>query len=201
MEWLSQYGYLIIVFVVLSVAFVFLFIKSVSAYSNHNKSYKAQEAELRRLTALKEKYRNASREELACFPQEEILEGTALLYQIALQKSDDMEAAFRSLSKEKQLIYALDVFTGDASVGEFFSQNSEILTGIIVEAVNLIGMTDFAEKLSGVAKMFDKDNEEISFSKKALEDFDKMMSENNILTEIKHNSAKYITENYYILKN
>lgn len=201
MEWLSQYGYLIVVFVVLSVAFVFLFIKSVSAYSNHNKRYKAQEAELRRLTALKEKYRNASREELVGFPQEEILEGTALLYQIALQKSEDMEAAFRALSKEKQLIYALDVFTEDASAGEFFSQNSEILTDIIVEALETIGMTDFAEKLSSVAKMFDKDNEEVSFSKKALEDFDKMMSENDILTEIKLSSAKYITENYDILKN
>lgn len=201
MEWLSQYGYLIVVFVVLSVAFVFLFIKSVSAYSNHNKRYKAQEAELRRLTALKEKYRNASREELVGFPQEEILEGTALLYQIALQKSEDMEAAFRALSKEKQLIYALDVFTEDASAGEFFSQNSEILTDIIVEALETIGMTDFAEKLSSVAKMYDKDNEEVSFSKKELEDFDKMMSENDILTEIKLSSAKYITENYDILKN
>lgn len=201
MEWLSQYGYLIIVFVVLSAAFVFLFIKAVSAYSNHNKSYKAQEAQLKRLTALKEKYRNASAEDLAAFDQEEILEGTALLYQIALQKSEDMEEAFRALSKEKQLVYVLDVFTEDASAGEFFSQNSEILTDIILEALNEIGMTDFAEKLSVIAKMYDKDNEEVSFNEKALEDFDKMMSEKNILTEIKLNSAKYITENYDILKN
>ena len=64
MEWLSQYGYLIIVFVVLTVAFAFLFVKAVSAYSNHNKSYRAQEAELKRLTALKEKYRNASADDL-----------------------------------------------------------------------------------------------------------------------------------------
>lgn len=201
MEWLSQYGYLIIVFVVLAAAFVFLFIKAVSAYSNHNKSYKAQEAQLKRLTALKEKYRAASAEDLAAFDQEEILEGTALLYQIALQKSEDMEEAFRALSKEKQLVYVLDVFTEDASAGEFFSQNSEILTDIILEALNEIGMTDFAEKLSVIAKMYDKDNEEVSFNEKALEDFDKMMSDKNILTEIKLNSAKYITENYDILKN
>ncbi len=200
MEWLSQYGYLIIVFIVLTVAFAFLFVKSVSAYSNHNKSYKAQEAQLKRLTALKEKYRNASAEDLANFDQEEILEGTALLYQIALQKSENMEEAFLALSKEKQLVYVLDVFTEDASAGEFFSQNSEILTNIILEALTEIGMTDFAEKLSVIAKMYDKDNEEVSFSEKALEDFDKMMSENNILTEIKLNSAKYITENYDILK-
>lgn len=201
MEWLSQYGYLIIVFIVLAVIFAVLFMKAVIAYSKHNKDYKAQEAELKRLTALKEKYRNASVSDLAAFEQEEILEGTALLYQIALQKSEDMEGAFRALSKEKQLIYVLDVFTEDASAGEFFSQNSEILTSLILEALETIGMTDFAEKLSVIAKMYDKDNEDVSFSDKALEVFDKMMSENNILTEIKLNSAKYITKNYDILKN
>ena len=201
MEWLSQYGYLIIVFIVLTVAFAFLFIKSVSAYSNHNKSYKAQEAQLKRLTALKEKYRNATAEDLATFDQKEVLEGTALLYQIALQKSDDMEAAFRALSKEKQLVYVLDVFTEDASAREFFSQNSEILTDIIFEALTEIGMADFARELSLIAKMYDKDNEDVSFSEKTLEDFDKMMSESNILTKIKLNSAKYIAENYDILKN
>ncbi len=201
MEWLSQYGYLIIVFIILTVAFAFLFVKSVSAYSNHNKSYKAQEAQLKRLTALKEKYRNATAEDLATFDQKEVLEGTALLYQIALQKSDDMEAAFRALSKEKQLVYVLDVFTEDASAREFFSQNSEILTDIIFEALTEIGMADFARELSLIAKMYDKDNEDVSFSEKTLEDFDKMMSESNILTKIKLNSAKYIAENYDILKN
>lgn len=201
MEWLSQYGYLIIVFVVLTVAFAFLFVKAVSAYSNHNKSYRAQEAELKRLTALKEKYRNASADDLVCFDQEEILEGTALLYQIALQKSDDMEDAFRALSKEKQLVYVLDVFTEDASAGEFYSQNSDILTSLILEALETIGMTDFAKELSVIAKMYDKDDEEVSFSEKTIEDFDKKLSESNILTQIKLNSAKYITENYDILKN
>ncbi len=201
MEWLSQYGYLIIVFVVLTVAFAFLFVKAVSAYSNHNKSYRAQEAELKRLTALKEKYRNASADDLVCFNQEEILEGTALLYQIALQKSDDMEDAFRALSKEKQLVYVLDVFTEDASAGEFYSQNSDILTSLILEALETIGMTDFAKELSVIAKMYDKDDEEVSFSEKTIEDFDKKLSESNILTQIKLNSAKYITENYDILKN
>ena len=201
MEWLSQYGYLIIVFVVLTVAFAFLFVKAVSAYSNHNKSYRAQEAELKRLTALKEKYRNASADDLVCFNQEEILEGTALLYQIALQKSDDMEDAFRALSKEKQIVYVLDVFTEDASSGEFYSQNSDILTSLILEALETIGMTDFAKELSVIAKMYDKDDEEVSFSEKTIEDFDKKLSESNILTQIKLNSAKYITENYDILKN
>lgn len=201
MQWLSQYGYLIIVFVVLLVAFVFLFMKAVSAYSNHNKSYRAQEAEIKRLTALKEKYKNATLCDLESFDESEILEGIALLYQITLQKSEDMEESFKALSREKQYVYVLDVFTEDASAGEFYSQNSEILTSIITEALAAIGMTDFASELSDFAKMYDKDDEEVSFSQKAIEDFDKKMEDNGILVKIKLASAKYIKENYDILKN
>ena len=201
MQWLSQYGYLIIVFVILAAAFAFLFVKAAGAYSNHNKRYKEQEAQLKRLTALKEKYRNASVSDLDSFDSEEILEGTALLYQIALQKNEDMEAAFSTLEAEKKYVYTLDVFCEDASAKVFFSQNSEILTGIILQALTEIGMSDFAEELSVIAKMFDKNDEDVSYSEKALEDFDKMMAENNILTGIKLNSAKYIKENYNILKN
>ncbi|MBQ7295907.1 MAG: hypothetical protein IJW86_06905 [Clostridia bacterium] len=200
MQWLSQYGYLIIVFIVLLVAFAFLFMKAVSAYSNHNKTYRAQEAEIKRLTALKEKYKNATLADLEAFDESEILEGTALLYQIALQKSDNMEGSFKAMSKEKQHVYVLDVFTEDGSAGEFFSQNSEILTSIICEALMAIGMTDFADKLSAFAKMYDKDDEEVSYSVAAIEKFDKMMIENDILAKIKLASAKYIKENYDILK-
>ncbi len=201
MQWLSQYGYLIIVFVVLLAAFVFIFMKAVSAYTKHNKNYKAQEAEIKRLTALKDKYKNASLTDIESYDEGEILEGTALIYQIALQKSEDMVAAFKALAKEKQYVYVLDVFTQDGSAGEFFSQNSDILTSIILEALTAIGMTDFTMELEAILKMYDKDNEEISFSEKAIENFDKNMTENGILAKIKLASAKYIKENYDILKN
>ncbi|MBQ4349586.1 MAG: hypothetical protein IJC79_08240 [Clostridia bacterium] len=200
MQWLSQYGYLIIVFIVLLAVFAFVFMKAVSAYSKHNKTYKAQEAELKRLTALKEKYKNATLDMLETYDESEISEGMALLYQIALQKSDDMEEAFRAMPKEKQYVYVLDVFTQDGSAGEFFTQNSEILTSIIVEALNAIGMTAFASELSVFAKMFDKDDEDVSYSTAAIEKFDKMMQEKDILAKIKLSSSKYIKENYDILK-
>ncbi len=200
MQWLSQYGYLIIVFIVLLVAFAFIFMKAVSAYSKHNKTYKAQETELKRLTALKEKYKNATLAEIEFYDDSEILEGIALLYQIALQKSEDMESEFKALPKEKQYVYVLDVFTEDGSAGEFFTQNSEILTSIIGEALTAIGMTDFALELSAFAKMYDKDDEEVSYSTAAIENFDKMMQEKDILAKIKLTSSKYIKENYDILK-
>lgn len=201
MQWLSQYGYLIAVFVVVLIAFVFVFMKAVEAYSKHNKTYKNQENELKRLTALKNKYKNASNEDLATFDENEILEGTALVYQVALQKCDDMEKAFLSLNKKMQYVYTLDVFVQDASVGEFFSQNSDILTSIICDALNAIGMKDFSNDVFQVAKMYDNSNEDVSFSKTAIEDFDKKMQQGDFLTKIKLNGAKYIKENFDELKN
>ncbi len=200
MQWLSQYGYLIIVFIVLAVAFVFIFIKAVNAYSEHNRLFKEQEAELKRLTVLKDKYKNATLAEIETFDEAEILEGTALIYQITLQKCDDIEAAFKSLSKEKQYVYVLDVFTQDGSAGEFFAQNSEILTSIICDALVSIGMTDFAEKLADFSKMYDKDNEEVSFSEREIEIFDKYIIDSDILAKIKLASSKYIKDNYDNLK-
>lgn len=201
MQWLSQYGYLIAVFVVVLIAFVFVFMKAVEAYSKHNKTYKNQENELKRLTALKNKYKDASKEDLASFDENEILEGTALVYQVALQKCDDMEKAFLSLNKEMQYVYTLDVFVQDASVGEFFSQNSDILTSIICDALNAIGMTDFSNDVFQIAKMYDNSNEDVSFSKTAIEDFDKKMLQGDFLTKIKLDGAKYIKENFDELKN
>lgn len=201
MQWLSQYGYLIAVFVVVLIAFVFVFMKAVEAYSKHNKTYKNQENELKRLTALKNKYKDASNEDLAAFDENEILEGTALVYQVALQKCDDMEKAFLSLNKKMQYVYTLDVFVQDASVGEFFSQNSDILTSIICDALNAIGMKDFSNDVFQVAKMYDNSNEDVSFSKVAIEDFDKKMQQGDFLTKIKLNGAKYIKENFDELKN
>lgn len=201
MQWLSQYGYLIVVFVVVLIAFVLVFLKAVEAYSKHNKTFKAQENEIKRLTAIKEKYKNVTFDEISSYDKSEILEGMALIYQIALQKSDDMESAFQCLNEEKKFVYTLDVFTQDVSAGEFYSQNSEILTSIICDALKAIGMDEFSNELFEFAKMYDKDNEDVSFSKQAIENFDKNMKDNNILAKIKLASAKYILENFEKLKN
>lgn len=201
MQWLTQYGYLIVVFVLALLAFVLIFMKAVKAYTSHNKTLRSQENELKRLTALKNKYKNADAQQLADFDENEILEGTALIYQIALQKSEDMEKTFLNMSKEKQYVYTLDVFVQDASAGEFYSQNSEILTDIILDALKAIGMEDFALALGEIAKMYDNSNEDISFCKQEIENFDKKMTEGDILTKIKLAGAKYIKENFEKLKN
>ena len=198
-EWFSEYGYLVAVFFVVLVVFVVVLNKAAKAYSKHFNTLNEQKKQLEYMTNLKNKYRNITAEELSECSEEEILEGFALLSQIEMQKSDDMEAFFRTLPKIKKFIYVLDVFVQDESAEVFFSQNGEILTDIIIDAVKEIGMNDFADELSEIGKMYNKDDESVSFSKQTVENFDKTLNEKCILKDIKLNSARYIKENFNLL--
>ena len=197
--WFSEHGYLIAVFVLVLVVFIIVLNKASKAYSSHFNTVNAQKKQLEYMTNLKNKYRNITAQELEKCSENEILEGFALLTQIEMQKSDDMEALFRTLPKIRQYIYVLDVFTQDESAEIFFSQNGEILTDIIVDALKEIGMGTFADELSSIAKMYNKDDESVSFSKQTIENFDKTLNENDILSQIKSNSARYIKENFNLL--
>ena len=198
-EWFSEYGYLIAVFFVVLVAFVVVLNKAAKAYSKHFNSVNEQKKQLEYMTNLKNKYRNITAEELEKCSADEILEGFALLTQIDMQKSDNMEDFFRNLPKEKQYIYVLDVFVSDGSVKEFYTQNGEILTDIIIDALKAIGMIDFADKLSSVAKMYNKDDESISFDSNTIDKFDAEINTMCILDEIKGKSAIFIKENFNLL--
>lgn len=198
-EWFSQYGYLIGIFVVVLVVFIIILNKAAKAYSSHYNAVNEQKKQLDHLNALKNKYKNITSDELEMCSDEEILEGFALVIQVEMQKSDDMESYFRNLTREKQYIYVLDVFVQDGGAREFYSQNGEILTGIIVDAIEAIGMNDFAFKLSEIHKMYDKDDESISFDNAGIEKFDEEINAMCVLSEIKCNSAKYIKENFNLL--
>lgn len=198
-QWFSQHGYLIAVFVVVLVVFIVVLNRAAKAYSKHYNTLNAQKKQLEELTALKNRYKNITLEELDKCNQEEVMEGFALLTQIEMQKTDDMEAYFASLPIERKYIYVLDVFVSDSGAEVFFGQNGEILTDIILDALNAIGMGEFALELSEIAKMYNKDDESVSFSKKAIEDFDKTLNESDILSQIKLNCAKYIRENFNLL--
>ena len=198
-EWFSQHGYLIAVFFVVLVVFIMVLNKAAKAYSSHWSTVNEQKKQLEYMTNLKNKYRNITADELAECSEAEILEGFALLSQIEMQKSDDMQALFRTLPKIKQYIYVLDVFVQDESAEIFFSQNGEILTDIIVDALKEIGMGTFADELSEIAKMYNKNDESVSFNKEKIENFDKTLNEKDILKQIKVNSAGYIKENFNLL--
>lgn len=199
-EWLSNYGYLLIVLVAVLAVFIVVLNFAARAYSKHMKSYKAEEAEIKRLTALKEKYKSLDENTIKNAPDEEVLEGVALIYQLSLQKKENMEEEFLRLPKEIQSIYVLDVFVSDGGVKAFFSENTDILRCRIVPALKLIGMNDEAEKVEKIRRMYDETDLEASLSEKEIEETDKILLEADILSRIKLQGAEYIKENTGILK-
>ncbi len=200
-EWLSQHGYLLFVLAGACIVAAVIFYFAVRAYSKHNALYKAQEAEMRRLLALKERYMNFTEETLSSAEEKEILEGVALSYQLRLQKSEEPEKAFELLNEEKQKLYVLDVFCADADVRTFFSENGKIVKDRILPALDMIGMEDYSLKLKEIYDMYDESNEQISFSDSKLEEMNAYISAENILTKIKAEGAKYIKNNFSAVKN
>lgn len=199
-EWFSQYGYLVVVFFVVLAIFIVVLNFAAKAYSKHMKSFRAEEAEIKRLTALKEKYKDFSEETIKSAPDEEVLEGVALIYQLFLQKKENIEEEFLNLSDEKKSIYVLDVFVSDGGVKEFFSANTDILRKRIVPALQLIGLSEDARLINEISRMYDEKDIEASLSEKRIEEIDKIIRESNLLSRIKLEGAKYIKENVELIK-
>ncbi len=200
-EWLSEYGYLIIVFIVVLIIFIFLLNKAAKAYSKHVSSYKAQEAEIKRLTALKEKYADFTLETLTSANKEEVLEGVTLIYQLYLQKQEKMEDEFLKFNPEAQNIYVLDVFVEDASLITFFSENTDILRSRIVPALQMIGFSEESKAVQKIWQMYDLNCEEASLNEKEIENIDKSVISDEFLTRIKLQAAEYIINNFETFKN
>lgn len=199
-EWFSQYGYLVVVFFVVLAIFIVVLNFAAKAYSKHMKSFRAEEAEIKRLTALKEKYKDFSEEAIKSAPDEEVLEGVALIYQLFLQKKENIEEEFLNLSDEKKSIYVLDVFVSDGGVKEFFSANTDILRKRIVPALQLIGLSEDARLINEISRMYDEKDIEASLSEKRIEEIDKIIRESNLLSRIKLEGAKYIKKNIELIK-
>lgn len=194
-EWFSEYWpYALLLVFACAVAF-FAFRAAARAYSAHKKSYREEEEYILRLKALKEKYVPLSVETIKEAPDEELLEGVALGLQIALQKTDDLEAEFEKLSDEKKLIYTLDIFTEDKTLEKFFKENSAVLKSRLVPALEKVSLSSYAKRIEPVALMFDDKDETTSLDEQRVKDFDAELEKEGFLSLIKLSAAKYIKEN------
>lgn len=195
MAWFEQYWLYAVGLVIVCVAAFFVFRAAARSYKRYYSRYREQEAEIKRLLALKEKYQTLTKQVIFDAPDGELLEGAALSYQLALQKEDDISEAFSLFSKEKQFVYALDVFTQDKSVRTFFKENGRELTEIIVPALEAIGMSEEAHRAEKIRIMFDETDETTSISENEIEQTEAFFETNDVLTKIKLNAAEYIRKN------
>lgn len=194
-EWFKEYWYLAVIFVVFCIIAAVIFYFAGKSYSSYRAAYRKQEAEIKRLTKLKSRFVPLTQEAVENSDSAETLEGVALSYQLFLQKQEDMEKEFSLMSEPKRYAYILDVFVQDESIDEFFRQNGNILRKEITSALELIGMNDFADKIEGIRKMFDEEDDVTSLDLKQIDSLQKYVDENGIYTEIKQKSAVYIKNN------
>ena len=190
--WFRDYWPYAIALVVVAVGASFLFRKAAPSYRAHQKTFHAQESEMRRLVALKEQYYPLTAQAIAAAPKEELLEGTALSIQIPLQKSDDPDGAFKNLSDVQQMIYVLDVFTSDKTAATFFKESSTLLTGRLLPALDLIGLHEFDADMQMLVTMFDENDETTSLDPKKIAAADANFAAGDLLTKIKLRGAEYI---------
>lgn len=200
-EWLKEYWNLVAIFAVVCVIAAVIFHFAGKSYKAYRTAYRNQEAEIKRLLALKEKYVPLTEDKISESNKEETLEGVALSYQIYLQKKENMEEEFMLLSEEKRYIYILDVFVQDKSVKSFFKENGDIVRMEITRALELIGMNDFAERIEKIRRMYDVDDAEISYDEKEIDSMDAFVEENDILSKIKLSSAEFIKNNSQLFVN
>ena len=194
-EWFKEYWYLAVIFVVVCIFAAVIFYFAGKSYSSYRAAYRKQEAEIKRLTELKSRFVPLTQEAVKNSDSAETLEGVALSYQLFLQKQENMEKEFSLMSEPKRYAYILDVFVQDESIDEFFRQNGNILRKEITSALELIGMNDFADKIEGIRKMFDEEDDVTSLDLKQIDSLQKYVEENGIYTEIKQKSAVYIKNN------
>lgn len=195
-EWIKEYWYLLIVLVAVCIVAAVIFYFAVRAYRKRTAIYKREEANIKRLVALKEHFRPMTEEAIMSCDTADLLEGVALYYQLKLQNEEKQEEKFELLNDDVKDIYTLDVFVQDKTSKEFFSQNGDVLRKRILPALSKIGMSDFSEKLRAVYDMYDNSNENVSYSLNKIEEIDSFIAENGILSNIKLKSAEYIRSNF-----
>ena len=193
--WLKENWAFALGFVAVCIAAFFVFKAAGKAYRRYYERYKKEEENIKRLLCLKERYKDLTEDVIRLADSGELLEGVALSYQLKLQKKENMEEAFSLLSDEKQYVYALDVFCQDKKAETFFAENGKELVNIIVPAFRMINLSEEAEKLETVRRMFDENDESTSYSLRAIEETDKYFESRDLLIRIKESSAEYIKEN------
>lgn len=198
-QWFSEYWQYALVFVGVCIVAVVVFFFALRARSRHMKNFRQQENEIKRLTALKNKYIPLTSEKIEQGDETEILEAAALVYQIRFEKSEYPEGEYKKLTDIQKNIYALDVFTSDKTVTEFFTLNDTMLRSRLYPALEMIGFNEAMDKFRAVNDMYDENNENVSLDKEKLTELDEIIEKEDILRKIKLGAAKYIKSNLELL--
>lgn len=198
-QWFSEYWQYALVLLGVCIVAVIVFYFAGKSRMKYVRSYKAQEDELKRLKALKDKYHPLTAEKLQLGDDMEILEAASLVYQIKFEKSEFPEVEFKKLTDVQKNIYTLDVFVSDKTASVFFDLNDKTLQSRLYEALKMIDFDCAMDEFKAVHDMYDENNDQVSFDRSRLSKLDEIILQQDILRKIKLGAAIYIKRNLDLL--
>ncbi len=190
---MGEYWYLWLIFAVLVVVTAVVIVFASKAVSSHNEETKRILAELDRLKALKDKYKDLTPEKVEAAESKELLDGVNAVLQARIEKAEDdkVDAEFASFNNAQKNVYVLSLFIEDAceNLSSYFDDFNIEFAKILLSALETVGAKDILALAEKEFEMFDDNNENVSLDKglikKTDEEFAEIYSENRLLEQIK----------------
>lgn len=198
---MAEYWYLWLILLGLIVLTIVVFIFASRAVSSHNKEVRKTEEEIKRLTELKNKYKDLTPELVSEAQPRELLDGVYAVLQSKIEKAENAEKEFEGFTEPQKFLYTLYYFIEDTqdSLSFFFKNNGEELKNLIVPALNSVGYTSFLTETEKLYDMYNDNNETASIDNDIIAECDKkfknVFGENELLNKIQD----YINRNIEVI--
>ena len=181
---------------------IFAWRKAFIASRERRERLKREGAIWKRDYDLRQKYSVLTLEKLKETEDTELLHAVAMNIQVFLENETNMNEAFSALSKEKQVVYALEYFDEDAknSLSTFFKNNGAPLVPIIPEALEAVGATKYIDIVNSILPMYDPDSD-VSIDYTVISAADEKFKEIYDSDEFCRIVADYIKKNKEIFLN
>lgn len=199
-QYIAQHPWVGAALVLLIALTVFVWCKAITSGKKRNEEREKIIADLEREKALRNEFRNPDE---STFSEDKddyrLIVGMCANVQMKLEKSTNMNDAFRELSEVKKNVYCLGYVFEDSKnkLSEYFRSNGEPLLSASKNAVNEVIGGDFGEIFNKEFVMLDENDETTSVDNDLLLKYDDQFG-NLILeqgAEIYKKAADYIRSN------
>lgn len=199
-SYVSAHPYWILIFAVLIALLIIVWYFAIKSSHAHNVERDKTLEFFKREESLRKEFSTISSSTFTCAVSDErLMYGCATNIQKKLEKSSTMQEDFEKLPQQKKIIYSLSYVFEDGSkaLSDFFHMNGQPVLKYAENAMKEILGDEASEIFSKEYKMFDEDNENISYNKAEVERLDKSFADllEKNKKEIFSRIAGYIREN------
>ena len=194
---MGDYRFLWLILLALAVVTAVVIVFAGRALSSHNEETKKLLAEIDRMKALKDKYKDLTPQKAENADGRELLDGVNAVLQARIEKAENAEAEFACFNSAQKYAYCLYYFIEDVRQGLsfFFKNNGRELTEILLPALNAVKAEDIYPLAEAEFAMYDENNEAVSLDYRLIEDTDRKFSEIYSQNGLLENIKSYIKDN------